>query len=320
MNIAIMGATSHIAKGLTVRFIEQGTAHVHLYSRSLQSVRNHLDSIGIRDTSRISLCDDYGLFTDSDYDVIINCIGVETRTSDTTDFTRYFSVTEEFDNLALSYLQFRRPQALYISFSSGAVYGGGFSSPATDSTTNCIPVNHMQPEHFYGIARMNAEAKHRAHSHLNIVDLRVFSYFSRYITLTDGYFITDLLEAVLHRKTLITDSSNIVRDYLHPDDLFTMIAKCIAAGPMNRPLDVFSAAPAAKSEILDYFSATYGLKYEMRQSSGNPSTTGAKSNYFSNWDQASLVGYVPRYGSLDTLKSESQHLLKGKTTMKGVFP
>jgi nucleoside-diphosphate-sugar epimerase len=314
MNIVIMGATSHISKGLIDRFLHSGDDHLYLFARSADQIKQFLDGSGRPDNAHLTICTDYQAFTLFSYDVIINCVGVGTRNKHNFDFTRYFSVTEEFDGLGIGYLQDRNPGALYISFSSGAVYGRGFSTPPEEGSVNSLQVNHIVPEDYYGIVRINAEAKHRAHRHLRIIDLRIFSYFSRYINLTDGYFITDVMQAILNKKVLVTDSTNIVRDYLHPDDLFGIIIKCIHAGKINQAIDVNSLRPVAKQEILDYFSLDYGLKYERRDRSENASATGAKYNYYSTCNRASLVGYVPRFSSMDTLKNEARYILPKNPT------
>ena len=291
----------------------------YLFSRSGDKVQRFLDTIGRPGKGNHSICTDYRAFSSYSYDVIINCVGVETRNKHNCDFTRYFTVTEEFDGLAIRYLQNTNPDALYFSFSSGAVYGKGFSAPADHSSANSIQVNQVAPEDYYGIVRINAEAKHRAHPNLRIIDLRVFSYFSRYINLTDGYFITDVMEAILDNKVLVTDSTNIVRDYLHPEDLFSMIVKCVHAGRINRAIDVSSSRPVAKQEILDYFTSEYGLKYQRRSFSESPSATGPKSNYYSTCNCAAQIGYVPRFSSMDTLKNEARYILVQKTEyMKGI--
>lgn len=309
MNIVVMGATSHIAKGLIDRFLHKGDDHVQLFTRSGDKVRQFLDAIGMAGEGNYTICTDYKAFSTFPYDVIINCVGVETRNKHNCDFTRYFTVTEEFDNMAIGYLQNRNSEALYISFSSGAIYGKGFSAPADEWSENRLQVNHVVPEDYYGIVRINAEAKHRANRTLRIIDLRIFSYFSRYINLTDGFFITDVMEAILGNKVLVTDTNNIVRDYLHPDDLFAMIMKCIHAGRMNQAMDVNSARPATKQEVLDYFVSEYGLKYEKRHCSENASATGAKSNYYSTCNKAALAGYAPRFSSMDTLREEAGYIL-----------
>lgn len=319
MNIVIMGATSHIAKGLIDRFLQRGEDHLYLFSRSGDKVQGFLEAAGrSANHGKYTICTDYKTFSSFSYNVIINCVGVETRNKHNCDFTRYFSVTEEFDGLAIGYLQNRNPDALYFSFSSGAVYGKGFSSPADEYSVNSIQVNHVAPEDYYSIARINAEAKHRAHGNLRIIDLRVFSYFSRYINLADGYLITDLMQAILENKVLLTDSTNIVRDYLHPEDLFAMIVKCIHGGKMNQAIDVNSSRPVSKQEILDHFASEYGLKYERRSFAENASATGAKNNYYSTCNTASRIGYVPRFSSMDTLKQEARYILAQDTeSMKG---
>jgi nucleoside-diphosphate-sugar epimerase len=314
MNIVIMGATSHIAKGLMDRFLQSGDDHLYLFARSADKINHFLDSTGRPKSGNFTICTDYQAFPSFSYDVIINCVGVGTRNNHNFDFTRYFSVTEEFDELAIGYLQNNNPEALYISFSSGAVYGQGFSTPSEEGSVNSLRVNHINPEDYYGIARINAEAKHRAHRHLRIIDLRIFSYFSRYINLTDGYFITDVMQAILNKKLLVTDSTNIVRDYLHPEDLFEMVRKSTHAGKINQAIDVNSLRPVAKQEILDYFARDYGLKYERRDRSENASATGTKCNYYSTCNRASPVGYIPRFSSMDTLKNEARYILPNNST------
>ena len=238
------------------------------------------------------------------YDVIINCIGVESRNKINCDFKSYFNITEKFDNMVIAYLLEKNPQALYISFSSGAVYGKGFSEPATEFSMNYLDVNHIVQEDYYGIARINAETKHRANRELRIIDLRVFSYFSRFINLSDGFFITDVIQAVLNKEVLITDDTNIVRDYVHPKDLFTLILKCIDAGYLNIAFDVSSKMPVSKQKILEFFSSEYDLKYEVRNSLLNASATGQKNNYFSRYYNAFPIGYKPQYASIDTIKEQ----------------
>jgi len=309
MNLAILGATSHIAKGLIQRFLAHPQHHLQLFSRNPDQVELFLDAIGQSGSPHCSIRSDYSRLTSLSCESIINCIGVETRNKLDCDFTRYFTVTEEFDNLVLSYLKTVNRNTLYLSFSSGAVYGNGFFDPAGDFTTNPIQVNHVKPEDYYGLVRLNAEAKHRVHSDLRIIDLRIFSYFSRFINLKDGYFITDVLEAIKNDRVLVTDDNNIVRDYLHPDDLFSMISSCLRVRELNTAIDVSSLQPVSKLEILDFFASTHRLRYEMRPTLLNSSATGAKKNYYSTQDTSASIGYRPQFTSMDTIRQESKYLL-----------
>ncbi len=307
--IAILGSTSHIAKGLINNFLQSGEFSLHLYTTSLDKLCNFLGSIGKSADKDCIVHKGYENFNKSSYDVIINCVGVGTYNKLQGNYSNYFIVTEEYDNLVIDYLCNNYSEALYISISSGAVYGRAFSKPVEKNTMNCIDVNHINTEDYYGIARLNSEAKHRAFKNLRIVDLRIFSYFSRFIDLTDGYFITEVMDCILNKKLLVTNDMNFIRDYVHPEDLFSMIRKCMDAGKINVAFDVTSAKPVEKREILDYFSLEYGLKYEISRSLSHVSATGSKNIYCSNYNNAACIGYKPAFSSMDAIEQESKYIL-----------
>lgn len=313
-NISILGATSHISKGLIYNFLCSGTSHLHLFTTSPSIVSRFIQSIWAAYEKRYTIHDGYHEFELFSYDVVINCIGVGTQKKLCGDFTKYFTVGEKYDNMVIQYLQKKSSKTLYISFSSGAVYGRSFTKPVTEWTENIIKVNHVAQEDYYSICKLNSEAKHRAFSHLKIVDLRLFSYFSRFIDISDGYFITDVIDSIKNNKVLVTDSSNIVRDYVHPDDLFAIILKCCEAENINGAYDVMSASPVEKWEILKYFSNTYGLKYRLSDSINSTSPTGTKNVYYSKFDKISSLGYQPALTSIDTIVQESKYLVKSADT------
>ncbi|MBN2183162.1 MAG: NAD(P)-dependent oxidoreductase [Sedimentisphaerales bacterium] len=306
--IAILGSTSHIAKGLIKNFIEDDRSNLHLFTRSSEKVEAFLDSIGKSNGKNCVIHEGYNDFLKCSYTVVINCVGVGTLRKPGNNHSSYFTVTEKYDNLIIEYL-IKNPVTLYISFSSGAVYGRKCSAPAEEHTTNSIQANNITPEDYYAIARLNSEAKHRSFKNLKIVDLRIFSYFSRFIDITDGYFVTEVLDCILNQKILITDSANIIRDYIHSKDLFSIILKCIYAGKINTAFDVFSTKPVEKREILDYFASEYGLKYEINRSLNHISPTGSKNIYFSKYNNAVSIGYKPQFSSMDTISQESKHIL-----------
>lgn len=310
--IALLGATSHIAKSLIARFVQQGGFDLHLYARSPEHVEAFLRTETPDTGNRCRVSGDFAQLSAHSYDAVINCIGVGTRRKLQGDYARYFTLTEEFDNLVLGYLAKRNPDAIYVSFSSGAVYGRAFSAPVTEDSPNCIRVNQVTPEDYYGIVRLNAEAKHRAFKDLNIVDLRIFSYFSRYIDLADGYFITDLMNSILNGTVLETNGINIVRDYIHPDDLFSMVLACLAADKANAAYDVISSEPVDKRQILKYFSSRYGLAYVVKNLASDDSPTGTKQLYYSENHNAEAVGYRARFTSMESLADGARHILHGR--------
>ena len=122
----------------------------------------------------------------------------------------------------------------------------------------------------------------------------------------------------MENKALVTDDNNIVRDYLHAEDLFAMIGKCVDADRINDVFDVCSLQPVSKQEILEYFVSAYALRYETRPRTTNASATGAKSNYFSTYGQAVGIGFSPGYSSMDTIKLVTEHILpRHKYAMNG---
>ena len=310
--VCILGATSHISKGLICNFLCKGTSHLHLFTTSPTITSRFVQSICTDHKERCTIYDAYHQFESELYDVVINCIGVGTQKRLCGDFTKFFTVGEKYDNMVIEYLQNRSPETLYICFSSGAVYGRSFAEPVTECSENNIKVNHVTQEDYYSICKLNSEAKHRAFKHLRIVDLRLFSYFSRFIDTSEGYFITDVIDSIINSKELVTDSNNIVRDYVHPDDLFAIVMLCINAGNINDAFDVMSTMPVDKNEILKYFADNYGLKYSVAYSIFCCSSTGDKNIYTSKYNKLAVLGYNPAFSSMDTILLESSHLLKNK--------
>lgn len=307
-SVAILGSTSHIAKGLINNFLQTKGFALHLYTRSRGKLHSFLASIGKSTNNGYIIRQGYRDFLKGYYDVIINCVGVGILKL-RGDYSEYFTVTEEYDNLAIGFLRKRCPDSLYVSFSSGAVYGREFLTPAQGDTVNGIRVNHISPQDYYAIARLNAEAKHRSFKGLKIIDLRIFSYFSRFIDLSEGYFISEIINCILKNKVFLTDNVNIVRDYVHPYDLFRLVVRCIKAGKINRAFDVCSLRPVEKKEILSYFSSVYGLKYKIRGSLTCLSPTGRKNIYYSKYNSTATLGYKPRFSSLDTIAQEAKYII-----------
>ncbi len=318
-NITILGATSHIAKGLIYNILQQSVCSMDLYTRSPNQLLAFLGSIGAAPGPELIVHHGYGGFADAEHDVIINCVGIGTARKHGGELSRYFLVTERYDNLVIEAMTRRSPEALYVALSSGAVYGE-HAAPATADTVHCVPVNAVPPERYYAISRLNAEAKHRSLGGLSIVDLRVFAYFSRFADLDDGYFITELLTCLQQDRVLELQGGNFVRDYLHPDDLFAMVRCCMEAAPLNIAHDVCSAGPVEKTEILAHFARQYGLRTFVNEAAEQASSTGAKAVYCSENRAAADIGYAPRHSSMETLALEARHILKPKSPATQELP
>ena len=107
----------------------------------------------------------------------------------------------------------------------------------------------------------------------------------------------------------MTGADNIVRDYIHPKDLFLLLEKCMEQKSINDVFDVYSLRPVSKFEILDFFATNYRLKYKVKDNLKISAITGSKNNYYSNNKRARAIGYVPKFNSLDCIIQESNKIL-----------
>jgi nucleoside-diphosphate-sugar epimerase len=304
--LALLGATGHIAKGLMFAWQGRPELEVDAFARSVERVENFLRPL--RPLARVHprpLSD----FGDAEYAAVINCVGIGDPQVLADRPEVIFAVTETYDDLVLDHLS-SHPGTLYVNFSSGAVYGTEFPAPAGDATVTSLPVNRLSPAHYYGLAKLNAEAKHRSRAKQNIVDLRVFGYFSRFADRAQRYFLNEVLTCVENRRPLLTDAVPFVRDYVHFQDLAACIELCLGRPGINAGLDMYSLLPIDKFGILKFFQENFGLEYRVDGPAAGASPTGNKANYYSLSRTAeSLLGYRPTRSSLDCLREEATALL-----------
>lgn len=304
--IAILGATGHIAKSLISNFKRSENYNLYLFARSDEKLNNFLKSINYSENvEKISLND----FNKKKYDAVINCIGISDPEKLKNIGPEIFRLTEYYNNFILDYLKDNN-SCIYINFSSGAAYGIDFFTPADQDKCNVIKINNLDEKNNYGIVKLYSEVKHRSCRDLNIIDLRVFAFFSRYIDLNSKYFITELISCIKAGKEFLTGNNNIARDYAHPDDLFNLVNICINIRKINDAFDVYSLKPVTKFEILNYFAANYGLKYKIETGTLGENTTGIKDNYYSINKKAENIGFIPEFSAMDCVISESKELLK----------
>ena len=305
MNIAIMGGTSHIAKNLIVRFAAVPDCRLTLFCRNAvpaaEFVRRHVPG------GEVETVVGYGDFMTRKFDAIINCIGAGTPGNPEFSPRNWFDTLQRFDDLALDYLKRDAARTTLISFSSGAVYGSRTPGPFSGASALVLPVNAPETADFYTVSRLYSEAKHRMYRELRIVDLRMFSFYSRFIDPDAGYFMSDVLKALLTGTELATSPADMIRDYVSPDDLFAAVRFCIGLKNANRAFDLRSRAPAGKFEILESFGTRFGLRW--RLTGANASPNGDRQVYCSGDPALELAGAPPRLTSLEALVGETEKRL-----------
>lgn len=304
MHIAILGATSQIAKDLILSFSVEADKRLHLFARRPDEVRQWLQSLGL---AARYLVDDFTAFAQHEFDAVMNFVGVGNPAQAVAMGNTIFDVTLRFDELVLDYLQ-THPNCRYLFLSSGAAYGSNFTEPANRDTPACIDLNHLKPQDWYGVAKLHAECRHRAHPDLAIIDIRVFNYFSHTQDMSARFLITDILRAIRDNRVLQTSSDFMVRDYLHPSDFYGLVTALLKAPAGNAAVDCYSLAPVDKPTLLATMQEKFGLRFEINQTA-SVNATGSKPHYYSQNQRATEFGYQPTKTSLQGIVQEAMTLL-----------
>jgi len=306
MRIAILGATSQIAKDLIVSFSAEEGRQLHLFARRPDAVLTWLASSGLAGTYPV---DDFSAFATQEFDAVINFVGVGDPAQAVALGNSIFDITLHFDAMVLDYLQ-THPACRYLFLSSGAAYGSNFNEPVKRDTPSIITINNLLPHEWYAVAKLHAECRHRAHPEFSIIDIRVFNYFSHTQELSARFLITDILRAIRDKQVLKTSSDYIVRDFLHPSDFHQLVSVLLSSSPAtNTAVDCYSRAPIDKASLLKAMKDGFGLQYEMTKSITNIRLTGAKPYYYSLNTRAADFGYIPACSSLEGVIKESEKVL-----------
>ena len=311
--IAILGATSNIARDLIISLAAAGEEYLHLYARRPDDVRSWLNVAGL--TGRY-VVDNFSGFGEHELDAIINFVGVGNPAQAMAMGNSIFGITLQFDEMALAYLR-KHPACRYLFLSSGAAYGSKFSEPATRDTPAIVAINNLAPQEWYGVAKLHAECRHRSHSDLAIFDIRVFNYFSHTQDISARFLITDILRAIRDKTVLKTSPEYIVRDFLHPSDFHKLVSALLAAPATNAAVDCYSRAPIDKPNLLKVMQEKLGLRYEIAEAQSGVNATGGKPCYYSLNTRAADFGYQPGLTSLEGILLEAEAILSQGSLQAG---
>ena len=311
MRLAILGATSNIAKDLIDLFLTKTDHQLFLFSRNKEHFSEWIKGLPLNYACRIHNLDYSQFLCRQDYEALINFVGVGDPAKAVNMGSSIFDITNQYDELCLAYQQIN-PSCRYLFMSSGAAYGSNFEQPASIDSRSVFPINSVSNQDWYGLAKMHAEIRHRARQELSITDLRVFSYFSRSQNINARFLLSDAARAIIDRRTLLISDDPMERDYIHPEDLFQLISLILGQSKFNEAIDCYSKNPVSKMQLIEALVEKYGLKVEISSSIGVVNATGSKKKYFSLNKRAQSIGYLPKYGSLEGILVEMDSLLKQK--------
>jgi nucleoside-diphosphate-sugar epimerase len=301
MKIGVLGATSQIAKDLICSFSTEEDKKLYLFARRPDELAKWLKDVGLSERNQVYDYDALGL---QEFDAILNFVGIGNPAEAAAMGPSIFDITLQYDELALNYLR-QHPACRYIFLSSGAAYGSSFDAPVNAETKAIIDINKLQPQDWYGVAKLHAECRHRSLIHLSIVDIRVFNYFSSTQDMNARFLITDIMRAINDKSLLKVSSDNIYRDYLHPSDFYQLVCKILAAPRINTAVDCYTQAPIDKINLLVMLHKKFGLRYEFSEAHTAVNATGNKPHYYSLNRRAADFGYLPNFTSLEGVLQEA---------------
>lgn len=294
MKIALLGASSQIARDLIKHLRAQNTHTLFLFGRQ-ENIESNILS--------------YAQFNSENYDAVINFVGVGDPARAMAMGSSILEVTETFDDLVLAYLK-THPQCKYVFLSSGAAIGGDFKQAAGEQTRATFPINSLTQQDWYGIAKFYTEVKHRVLSDKAIIDIRVFNYLSTSQDIEARFMITDALRTIRDGTVFQTNPLDLYRDYLSEIDFFRLITAVLDSPACNTVVDCYSQAAVGKFRMLDALTERFGLNYEVIGEIDSVNATGVKLHYYStNYAPARKLGYTPSTDSLSNVLSVSHFLL-----------
>jgi nucleoside-diphosphate-sugar epimerase len=310
VQIAILGATSQIAKDLVCSFSKQTEAALTLFARRPEAVVQWLGEVGLAGRYAAADIATFGEVNgcNGDFDAVINFVGVGNPAQTAAMGASILDITQHYDGQVLSYIR-SHPACRYLFLSSGAAYGASFDEPASIDTKATVAINNLQMQDWYAVAKLYAECRHRAQPDLPIIDIRVFNYFSCTQDLDARFLMTDILRAIRDKTVLRTSGESIVRDFIHPDDFFQLVSLLLSAPPKNVAVDCYSAAPIEKFALLQAMQQEFDLQFETVQTAAGVNATGAKPHYYSMNKRAADFGYIPKLNALESVQKEVRAVL-----------
>lgn len=301
MKIAILGASSEIAKDLIRLFAANNEDSLILFARRPDEMDAWLCSLGL---SKKYPTFHFESFSQSqNLDAVINFVGVGDPSKAIEIGNSILGITEKYDHLALEYLK-KNPKCKYIFMSSGAVYGESFIKPVGELASDVVSESQRGLVNHYALSKIDAELRHRNLPDLGIADLRIFSYFSHTQKIESHFFMSDVMRSIINKSLLLTSSEDMIRDYLGRFDFYQLIRKILLGPSVNMAVDCYSQSPVSKFELLKNLENIFGLQYQVIDSLGGASPTGKKKNYYSLNRSAEYFGYKPLSNSMSTVLSE----------------
>ena len=205
-----------------------------------------------------------------------------------------FNLFNYIDEKILKFI-IKNQKIKYINISSGVVL-------------NLSKLNKNKDKYDYVDTKYYIEQKHRSYKNHKIYDLRVFGYFSRFINLKAGFFLSKVLKSLKEKAVLNVDPHNNVRDFIGGYDLSRFIKIIINGNFTNRSFNLLSKKKSKKFEILKFLKKDYRLKFNIDKNS--ILNAKRKKIQLINKKFVKSALFKPKYSSMSLIKKEIKFLQK----------
>lgn len=292
MNLAILGATGQIGRCLALAYAPRHD--VTLFVRRPDAAEAFASDRGLE----VAVAP-YEAFAERRFDLVINAVGDGVPGRIRNVGAAILDVTARFDQLCLGSLE-RHRETGYVFLSSGALYGPEYREALLPDPVLRVPIETVEPDLFYPLAKRIAELRHRDRPALPIADVRIFGFVSPELDLASDFLVAQMLSALVRGETFETGPVDVVRDYIGPEDLVGLIDVLLANGCPNGAYDILSAAPTSKLRLLDALASRCGLDYQVETARQSPEYM-ALPPRLSNNRAAESLGFRPTRSSLDNV-------------------
>ncbi|MBF05483.1 hypothetical protein CL644_02135 [bacterium] len=296
MRIALLGATGYIGRSLLYE-AQSRVFTVVPYTRDKKKAEDVFKKYSIHLNSTLHTYND--LSTEK-YDVIINAAGIGSQSQlakKTQDIT---FVTESLDSILLNYLE-TNPHTRVFTMSSGVVHS--LEKQTANSDDEPLIKNT------YALAKEASEARHRTYKEYAIIDLRIFTFFSRFVDVNDTFLLSQIVGSLENNDEFVTNPNDIVRDIITTEDLLDTILFLTNTAPANAAHDIVSKGTVTKFELLNYFKDKWNLSYTIAGDE-QESPTGQKDSYYPSSNTLKEMGYNPKFTSLEGVHKEITERLR----------
>lgn len=235
------------------------------------------------------------IFTDTGFDVCINCSGAASVPESLKNPFRDFTLNTYNVAKMLEAIRKHRPECKFINLSSAAVYGNPVSLPIRETDT-CMPLSP------YGRHKLFAEElciEYHENYNIQTCSLRIFSAYGPGLR---KQLLWDLFQKSRNGKSVdLSGTGNETRDFIYIDDIVRAIETIIEKGSFNSTVyNLAGGKEVSVKEVATLLLSQLGFAGEINFS--GIGRAGDPVNWVADISSLKNLGYAPAIEIGDGIK------------------